>query len=116
VVIICNVVEAQSKEVRPDIGRTKMKQVQGIIYTKDLEKLSKALNAKGFIVQEVIYDGRRAINSGILMGIAYVYNLINRVKIRIVINDDLVGTLMDTLRSFGECRFDIFPEERSCLA
>ena len=92
-----------------------MKLVQGIIFTRDLETLSKTLEAKGFIVQEVIYDGRRALNSGILKGIAYVYNLINRVKIRIVINDDLVGTLMETLRSFGECRFDIFPEERICF-
>jgi nitrogen regulatory protein PII len=93
-----------------------MKKVEGIIYTRDLEKLSKALEAAGFIVQEVLYDGRRAINSGVLKGIAYVYNLINRVKIRIVINDDLVGTLMDTLRSFGNCSFNIFPEERICLA
>jgi nitrogen regulatory protein PII len=92
-----------------------MKQVEGIIFTRDLEKLSKALEAQGFVVQEVLYDGRRAINSGILKGIAYVYNLINRVKIRIVISDDLVGELMDTLRSFGNCSFDIFPEERICL-
>jgi nitrogen regulatory protein PII len=97
-------------------GRNKMKKVEGIIYTRDLEKLSKALEAKGFIVQEVLYDGRRALNSGVLRGIAYVYNLINRVKIRIVINDDLIGTLMDTLRSFGNCSFNIFPEERICLA
>lgn len=93
-----------------------MKKVEGIIYTRDLEKLSQALEAAGFIVQEVMYDGRRAINSGVLKGIAYVYNLINRVKIRIVINDDLVGTLMDTLRSFGSCSFNIFPEEQICLA
>ena len=93
-----------------------MKKVEGIIFTRDLEKLSEALEANGFIVQEVFYDGRRAINTGVLKGIAYVYNLINRVKIRIVINDDLVGTLMDALRSFGECRFDIFPEEQFCLA
>ena len=93
-----------------------MKQVEGIIFTRDLEKLSKALEANGFVVQEVIYDGRRAINSGIHKGIAYVYNLINRVKIRIVVNDDLVGTLMETLHSFGECIFNIFPEERISLA
>ena len=93
-----------------------MKLVEGIIYTRDMEKLSKALEAKGLIVQEVMYDGRRAINSGILKGIAYVYNLINRVKIRTVISDDLVGTLMDTLKSFGDCSFVISPEERICLA
>lgn len=92
-----------------------MKQVEGIVYTRDLERLSKALESKGFIVQEVIYDGRRALNSGLLKGIAYIYNLINRVKIRIVINDDLLGTLMETLRSFGDCNFDIFPEERICF-
>jgi nitrogen regulatory protein PII len=92
-----------------------MKKVEGIIYTRDLKKLSKALEAQGFVVQEVMYDGRRAINSGILKGIAYVYNLINRVKIRIVINDDLIGELMETLRSFGNCSFDIFPEERICF-
>jgi nitrogen regulatory protein PII len=93
-----------------------VKLVEGIIYTRDMEKLTKALEAKGLIVQEVVYDGRRAINSGILKGIAYLYNLINRVKIRIVINDDLVGTLMDTLKNFGDCRFVIFPEERICFA
>ena len=93
-----------------------MKLVEGIIYTRDMAKLSKALESKGLIVHEVVYDGRRTINSGILKGIAYIYNLINRVKIRIVINDDLVGTLMDTLHSFGDCRFDIFPEEQICFA
>jgi nitrogen regulatory protein PII len=93
-----------------------MKKIEGINDTIHLEKLSKALEANGFIVQEVVYDGRRAINSGVLKGIAYVYNLINRVKIRIVINDDLVGTLMDTLRSFGNCSFNIFPEEQICPA
>jgi len=93
-----------------------MKQVEGIVYTRDVEKLSKALEAHGFIVQEVVYDGRRAINSGILKGIAYIYNLINRVKIRIVINDDLVGTLMETLHGFGDCSFDILPGERICFA
>jgi nitrogen regulatory protein PII len=92
-----------------------MKQVEGIIFTRDLKKLSKALEAQGFVVQEVMYDGRRAINSGILKGIAYVYNLINRVKIRIVINDDMIGELMETLRSFGECSFNIFPEEQICF-
>jgi len=43
-----------------------MKMVQGMIYTRDLDTLSKALEAKGFIVQEVMYDGRKAINSGAL--------------------------------------------------
>ncbi len=93
-----------------------MQQVEGIIYTKDLEKLSKALEGKGLIVQEVVYDGRMAKNSGILKGIAYIYNLINRVKIRIVISDDLVGMLMDTLRSFGDCKLVVFPEKRICLS
>ena len=92
-----------------------MKQVEGIIYTKDLEQLSRALEAKGMTVQEVVYDGRMATNSGILKGIAYMYNLINRVKIRIVINDDLVATLLETLRRFGDCRLVVFSEELICL-
>jgi len=93
-----------------------MKLVEGIIYTRDKKKLAAALEAGGLIVKEVIYDGRRAINSGTLNGIAYVYDLINRVKIRTVINDDLVGMLMDTLRSCGDCKFIIIPEERFCPA
>ena len=93
-----------------------MKLVEGIIYTRDMAKLSKALEAKGLIVQEVVYDGRRAVNSGIRKGITYIYNLIYRVKIRTVINNELVGILMDTLRSFGDCSFVIFPEERICFA
>jgi len=92
-----------------------MQQVEGIIYTNDMEKLSKALEAKGIIVQKVIYDGRKIMNSGILKGIAYIYNLINRVKIRIVINDDLVGTLMDTLRCFGDCKLVVFQQEPVCI-
>jgi nitrogen regulatory protein PII len=87
-----------------------MKQVEGIIYTKDMEKLSKALEERGLVVQEVIYDGRMAKNSGILMGIAYMYNLINRVKIRIVISDELVAALTDTLRGFGDCRLAVLQE------
>jgi nitrogen regulatory protein PII len=93
-----------------------MKLVEAIIYTRDMKKLAAALEAGGLIVREVIYDGSRALNSGTLIGIAYVYDLINRVKIRTVINDDLVGTLMDTLHSFGDCRFVIIPEERFCPA
>jgi nitrogen regulatory protein PII len=93
-----------------------MKLVEGIIYTRDMEKLSKALEAKGLIVQEVIYDGRRVINSRVLKGIACIYNLINRVKIRTVINDDLIGTIMETLKGFGNCEFVIIPEDRFCLA
>jgi nitrogen regulatory protein PII len=92
-----------------------MKNVEGIIYTKDLENLSKALESNGFIVQEVVYDGCRVINSGFIKGIAYMYNLINRVKIRIVVNDDMVGKLMDTLRSFGNCSINIYSEEQVCL-
>ena len=92
-----------------------MQQVEGIIYTKDLEKLSKALEGKGLIVQEVIYDGRMAKNSGIIKGIVYIYNLINRVKIRIVISDDLVGMLKDTLYSIGDCKLVVLPEDRICF-
>lgn len=93
-----------------------MKLVEGIIYTRDMEKLSKALEAKGLIVQEVVYDGRRTINSRVLKGVACMYNLINRVKIRAVINDDLIGMIMETLKDFGNCEFVIIPEERFCLA
>jgi|GEM_PF-2002280 len=93
-----------------------MKQVDGIIITKDMESLSKALEAKGFTVCEIMYNGSRAINSGILKGVAYVYGQMNRVMIKIVIDDNLVGTVTDILRSFGECSFDISPEVRACLA
>jgi len=93
-----------------------MKQVDGIICTSDLENLSKALKEKGFIVHEVIYDGRRAINCRISKGVVYVYNQVNKVKIKIVIEDDLVDTLMDTICSFGNCSLDISPEVRICLA
>ena len=93
-----------------------MKLVEGIIYTRDMKKLADALEAGGLIVKEVMYDGRRAINSGALSGIAYVYDLINRVKIRTVVNDDLVGALMEALRGFGDCSFVIIPEERFCPA
>ncbi len=93
-----------------------MKQVDGIIITKDMERLSQALEAKGFIVYEVMYNGSRAINSGIFKGVAYIYSQISRVMIKIVIDDNLVGTLTDILRGIGECSLDISPEVRVSLA
>jgi hypothetical protein len=68
-----------------------MKKVEVIIYTRELKKLSKALDAHNVI--------------------ASVYNLTDGVKIRIVINDDVADTLMDTLQSFANCSFYFFPLE-----
>ena len=93
-----------------------MKLVEGTIDTRDILKLSKALEAMGLIVLEIVYDGRRTMNYGIIEGIACVYNLVNRVKIRTVICDEWVGAMMDTLHSFGNCKFVIIPEERFCPA
>jgi nitrogen regulatory protein PII len=94
-----------------------MKQVDGIIFTKDMERLSQALEAKGFIVYQLMYNGSRAINSGILKGVAYIYSqIMSRVMIKIVIDDNLVGTLTDTLRGIGECSLDISTEVRVSLA
>jgi len=80
-----------------------MKLLEGVIFTRDMEKLAKALEAKGLIVHEIVYDGCRKANTGISKGVVCLYNLVNRVKIRIVISDDLVSMLTDTLRSFGDC-------------
>lgn len=93
-----------------------MKLLEGTIYTRDLEKLAKALEEKGLTVHESVYDGRKIVNSAIHEGIANIYNLLNRVKIRTIISDDLLGTLMDTLCSFGDCKFDVISEEQICLA
>jgi nitrogen regulatory protein PII len=93
-----------------------MKLVEGTIDTRDMAKLSNALEAMGLIVLEIIYDGRRTVNYGIIEGIACVYNLINRVKIRTIVSDERVGAMMDTLHGFGNCKFIIIPEERFCPA
>ncbi len=93
-----------------------MKLLEGVIFTRDMETLAKALEAKGLIVHEIVYDGCRKANTGISKGVVCLYNLINRVKIRTIINDELVGSIMDTLSSFGDCKFVIFPEEQVCLA
>lgn len=93
-----------------------MKLLEGVIFTRDMEKLAKALEAKGLIVHEIVYDGCRKVNTGLSKGVVCLYNLINRVKIRTIINDELVGSIMDTLSSFGDCKFVIFPEELICLA
>ena len=90
-----------------------MKLVVGIIYTRDMLKLGDALEAMGLIVHE-IYDGRRTVQYRVFEGVAYMYRLLNRVKIRTVISDELVGTLMETLHSFGNCKFVIIPEWQVC--
>ncbi len=93
-----------------------MKLVKGIIYTRDMQKLTAALEAMGLIVHEIVCDGRGTMRNGMLEGIASVYNLINRVKIRVIISDELVGTIMDNLRSFGNCQFLILSKDQICLA
>lgn len=93
-----------------------MKMVEGIIYTRDMKKLIATLEAMGLIVHEIVYDGRRTVRYRVLEGIACVCNLLNRVKIRTVISDGLVGTMMENLRSFGNCDFVIISEEHFCLA
>jgi nitrogen regulatory protein PII len=93
-----------------------MKLLEGIIYTRDMNKLVAALESMGLIVHEIMYDRRRTVSDGILEGIACVYNLLNRVKIRTVISDELVATMMETLRSFGNCEFVIIPKGHICPA
>jgi nitrogen regulatory protein PII len=91
-----------------------MKLVVGIIYTRDMLKLGDALEAMGLIVHEISYEGRRAVQYKVFEGVAHMYRLLNRVKIRTVISDDLVGTLMEALHSFGNCKFVIIPEWQIC--
>jgi nitrogen regulatory protein PII len=93
-----------------------MKLIVGIIYTKDMLKLGDALEAMGLIVHEIAYKGRRAGHYKVFEGVAHMYRLLNRIKIRTVISDELVGTLMETLHSFGNCKFVITPEEQICFA
>ncbi len=88
-----------------------MKLVVGIIYTRDMLKLGDALEAMGLIVHETAYEGHRVVQYRVFEGVAYMYRLLNRVKIRTVVSDELVGTLMDTLHSFGNCKFVITPQQ-----
>lgn len=88
-----------------------MKLIEGIVYTKEIENLSDALEAMGLIV----HDGHRTVSNGIVRGIAYLYNLVTRVKIRTVISDEMVGTFMETLHCFGDCRIQVFAAD-ACLA
>jgi nitrogen regulatory protein PII len=89
--------------------------VEGIIYTNDNKNLTAALEAMGLIVREIIYEGPRTVRYRVSEGVACVYNLLNGVKIRIVISDELIGTIMENLRSFGNCDFVIISEEHFCL-
>jgi len=93
-----------------------MKLIVGIIYTRDMLKLGDALEGMGLIVHEIAYEGRRAVQHRAYEGVAHLYRLLNRVKIRTIINDELIGTLMETLRIFGNCKYVIIPEEQICLA
>lgn len=93
-----------------------MKLLEGTIYTRDIEKLAKVLEADGLTVIKIVYDGRKLANAKMCAGFACLYDLINRVKIRTLINDELVGTMMDTLGSFGTCKLSIFSGEPICPA
>ena len=93
-----------------------MKLLVGIIYTRDMLKLGDALEAMGLIVHEIAYDGSKTGQQRVFEGVAYLYRLLNRVKIRTVISDELVGTMLETLHSFGNCKFAIIQEGQICLA
>jgi nitrogen regulatory protein PII len=88
-----------------------MRLIVAIIHTKDMQKLAEALEAMGLIVHEIAYEGRKAVRYKIVEGVANIYRLLNRVKVHTVICDELVGTLMETLHSFGNCKFVITPEQ-----
>jgi len=93
-----------------------MKLIVGTIYTRDMLKLADALEAMGLTVHKVAYDGHRAVHCRVFEGVVYICRLLNRVKIRTVISDELVGTMMEVLRDFGNCKLVIVPEVNNCLA
>jgi nitrogen regulatory protein PII len=93
-----------------------MKFITGIIYTRDLQKVAEALKAMGLIVHQITSGGRGTLHHGVTDGLAIVHHVFNRVKIRTMIRDELVGTMLDALHSFGNCRFVITPEEHCTCA
>jgi nitrogen regulatory protein PII len=93
-----------------------MKLIVGIIYTKEMLKLGEALGAMGLVVHEIANDSHRGLQSKVFEGVAHLCRLLNRVKIRTVISDEMVGAMMETLHSFGNCKFVIIPEEQFCFA
>lgn len=89
-----------------------MKLIEGIVYSKDVGKIVDALETMGLIV----HDGHRTVNNGIIKGMAYIYDMVTRIRIRTVIGDEMVGIVMETLHGFGDCKIAILPAESVCLA
>ena len=77
-----------------------MKKIEAIIKPFKLDDVKDALNAvgiKGMTVSEVKGYGRQKGHKEIYRGAEYVIDFVQKIKIEIVIDADMVGTVVDAI-------------------
>jgi nitrogen regulatory protein PII len=77
-----------------------MKLIVSVIKPFKLEEVREALTAigvQGLMVSEVKGYGRQAGHTEIYRGAEYVVNFVPKVKLEMVVSDDLVGRVVDSL-------------------
>jgi nitrogen regulatory protein P-II 1 len=99
-----------------------MKLVEAIIKPFKLDEVKDALNAigiEGITVSEVKGFGRQKGHTELYRGAEYVVDFIPKVKIEIVVSDDLVGKVVETIQTtaktgrIGDGKIFIIPLEEA---
>ncbi len=77
-----------------------MKKIEAIIKPFKLDEVKEALNEigiKGITVSEVKGFGRQKGHTELYRGAEYVVDFLPKIKLEIVVRDDLVGKVVDTI-------------------
>jgi nitrogen regulatory protein PII len=99
-----------------------MKLVKAIIKPFKLDEVRQALNdvgVQGMTVAEVKGYGRQKGHTELYRGAEYVVDLLPKVKIEVVVNDDLVQSVVDTIAAaassgrIGDGKIFVIPVEQA---
>ena len=101
-----------------------MKLIKAIVRPNKVDEIKDALteaNLSGITVTEVRGHGRQRGHSSIYRGREYEISLLPKVKIEVVVADDMVETAMDAIvdvartGEIGDGRIFVLPVEQSCV-
>lgn len=99
-----------------------MKLIEAIIKPFKLDEVKDALNeigVEGITVSEVKGFGRQKGHTELYRGAEYVVDFIPKIKLEIVVNDDLVGKVVDTIQNtaktgrIGDGKIFVLPLEEA---
>ncbi len=88
--------------LRPALGGSLMRKIEAIIKPFKLDEVKEALNAigvQGITVSEVKGFGRQKGHTELYRGAEYVVDFLPKIKVEVVVADDLVEKVTDAIQS-----------------